>query len=262
MDERALPQDVQGLITRLASSPTLLVGCDFDGTLAPIVADPQAARGLPEALRSLEVLAGMSGVDVVVVSGRSLTDLRRLCAVGEGVQFVGGHGAEFESGHLPPLEISRDQVARLGRIRADVAVLTRGVPGIFVEEKPTSVAVHVRNVDRDRAARVTQGMLEGPAARDGVTVLRGKGVIELSVVTASKGTAIAALQRATEAAVTLFIGDDVTDEQAFAALGPTDAGIKVGPGDSLAGYRVEDEPRDVARVLADLIIAREASAQA
>ena len=73
-------------------------------------------------------------------------------------------------------------------------------------------------------------------------VVTGKEVVEFTISSADKGDAIRALAQRTRAANTLYLGDDVTDEDAFAALGPDDLGIKVGPGPTVAGHRLDAPP--------------------
>ena len=84
-------------------------------------------------------------------------------------------------------------------------------------------------------------------------VTHGKQVVELAVVETSKGIALQRLRAMLAADAVLYVGDDVTDETAFAVLGPTDVGVKVGPGETLATYRI-DGPEDV-RSLLQLLVA-------
>jgi trehalose-phosphatase len=90
-----------------------------------------------------------------------------------------------------------------------------------------------------------------------VRTTHGKEVVELSVVDTDKGRALDRLREETGADAVVFAGDDVTDETAFARLTPTDVGIKVGPGDTAARFRVESTT-SVATVLAALAEARSA----
>ena len=98
-------------------------------------------------------------------------------------------------------------------------------------------------------------MREGPALLPGVHAREGKHVIELAVVQADKGYALDAIRHQVGATAAVFVGDDVTDEDAFSRLTGPDLGIKVGPGPTFAELRVED-PEDVARLLARLVETR------
>ena len=86
-------------------------------------------------------------------------------------------------------------------------------------------------------------------------VTEGKAVIELAVVQTDKGRALDVLRHQVGATAAVFLGDDVTDEKAFRRLRGSDVGVKVGPGDTLASYRI-DAPADVAVVLDHLLDVR------
>jgi trehalose-phosphatase len=251
-----LPDDLRGALERLARTDHLLASSDFDGVLAPIVSDPSAARPLPGSVAALAELASRPRTDVAAISGRALDDLRALLDPPAAVHLVGSHGSEFGdefSGGLAP-----DVAERRARVEAGLRSLVDGRPGVTLETKPVSVAVHVRNAPRDVAASVLAAVLAGPATWDGVHVTEGKEVVELVVVEASKGTALEVLRAQLGATGVLFVGDDVTDERAFAVLGDADIGVKVGPGETAARYRV-DTPEDVTELLELLAAERRAA---
>src|SRR5256886_4905035 len=83
--------------------PQLLVACDYDGTLAPIVEDPSDAKPLPEAVAAVRALAALPQTTVAVVSGRALRDLATLSRLPREVHLVGSHGSEFDVGFVQPL---------------------------------------------------------------------------------------------------------------------------------------------------------------
>ena len=85
-------------VAEVARAPRLLVGSDFDGTLSPIVGDPDDARAVAGAVEALRRLASCPGVTVLVLSGRSLRELSVLLHGIEGVRLVGSHGAEHGDG--------------------------------------------------------------------------------------------------------------------------------------------------------------------
>jgi trehalose 6-phosphate phosphatase len=126
-----------------------------------------------------------------------------------------------------------------------------------LEVKPASIAVHVRRADPETAARILGAVRAGPAGWSGVSVTEGKAVIELAVIATNKGHALDVLRHEAGASAAVFVGDDVTDERAFARLAGPDVGIKVGGGASSAGFRVAD-PGAVATVLAFLVEERRA----
>lgn len=141
------------------------------------------------------------------------------------------------------------------RLRDALREIALAHPGVRLERKPASVAVHTRGVDPQVAAAAVEAVRNGPAKWDDVTVTQGKEVIELSVVATHKGTAVDQLRTQLSASAVLFIGDDVTDENAFGTLRGPDLGIKIGPGDTQAHYRVA-EPIEAARALGLLLETR------
>ena len=232
---------------RLARVPQLLVACDYDGTLAPIVDDPAAARPLPEAVTALRALAELPQTKVAVVSGRSLRDLAALSRLPSEIHLVGSHGSEFDVGFVQ--ELSDDARELRTRLQQEVQRIAAGQPGVRLEAKPASVAVHTRTAADEVAAKVNEAVRSGPALLPGVQVTEGKKVIELSVVHTDKGTALDTLRSQLGASAVLFVGDDVTDENGFARLRGPDVGVKVGFGDTRATHRVAD-PVEVAKLLA------------
>jgi trehalose-phosphatase len=250
----ALEPLLRAALRTASQAPYLLVACDFDGTLAPIVADRGAARALPASLDALGLLTALRDTTVAVVSGRALRDLAAVAHLPEGVLLVGSHGAEVHDQAQEPDDVT---VARRDALLEAVRLVTAGVAGVDLEPKPAGVAVHVRAASREDAARVLGALRAGPATIPGVTAIAGKEVIELSVVSADKGSALDLLRRRTAASTTVFLGDDVTDETAFERLAHGDVGVKVGPGASTAEHRVPD-PHVVVEVLALLATERAA----
>lgn len=227
-------------IAALAAAPHLLVCADYDGTLAPLAARPEAARLLPGARDLLAALASLPATRVAVVSGRALHDLRAHSGFDAPVLLVGSHGAEGPGAPAGPSDDARH--ARLDDLARVLAPLVAAAPGAWLERKPFGIAVHVRAAERDAAARVLHAVRQGPARAPDLTVTEGKEVIELALSPTDKGAAVRRLRDAWGTAPRVcYLGDDTTDEAAFAVLGPEDAGVKVGPGPSMAAYRVASE---------------------
>ncbi|GAB3282540.1 trehalose-phosphatase [Parasphingorhabdus pacifica] len=247
MTAEALPAELRRVLVQLARTPRLLVACDYDGTLAPIVADPTQAKPLPESVHALRSLAALPGTTTAVISGRALRDLATLSRLPAEVHLVGSHGSEFDVGFVHQLEPEATQLRT--SLQRSLQEVTQGKLGVTLENKPASVAVHVRRAETDVAEQVLDAIRSGPATWEGVEVTEGKAVIELSVVQTDKGNALEALRHQVSATAAVFLGDDVTDEKAFARLHGPDLGIKVGDEESLAHYRVP-ETTDVATALA------------
>lgn len=277
--EPALDPALESALTIFAGRGSLLVALDFDGVCAPLVDDPATSRMLPGTRAALGRLEE-SGCRVALVSGRSLASLVQVADPEPGWLVVGGHGAEVmdqipgeevpgdqgageqgaeAAGDTAVALLDPDQAALLVELTAEVEAVVADAPGAAVEHKPTAVVLHTRLADPETALHATERVLEGPGTRPGVHVKRGHDVVELAVLRADKGTALRALRDRTGVSAVLYAGDDVTDEDAFAAL-DADAGdviIKVGPGATLAAHRV-GVPEDVTAVLdrLDRLVAR------
>lgn len=243
------PKVLDDALAEIARLPMLLVATDYDGTIAPIVNDPSQAKPSREALVALRTLAELPHTVVALISGRSLSDLAVLSGDPQGVHLVGSHGSEFDLGFADMLSDGAKKVH--GQVRSVLEGIAADHPGCTVEVKPASVALHYRNAsDADGAAALKKAEDEF-VGKEGVYVKRGKMVIELAVVSTHKGDALNLLRKRFGASAVLFLGDDVTDEDAFKTLAGPDLGIKVGEGESIARLRVSD-PGEVARVLAKL----------
>lgn len=220
-------------LERAAAAPVLLVATDFDGVLAHIVDDPGAASADGSALGALHRLSRMEQTNAGIISGRALADLRRRVEPGA-LHLIGSHGAEGE--FIPPPAPADPATHR--RVAVELAAIAATAPGLLVEEKPYGAALHYRAAAPDDADRAVAAALSGPGAIPGVRVTRGHKVVEFSIADADKGTALRALAYRAGAAATVFIGDDLTDEHAFAALGPADVGVKVGEDQTVARWRI------------------------
>jgi trehalose-phosphatase len=236
-------------VAELATTPVLLVACDYDGTLAPIVDDPSHALPMPEAVAALRTLASLPDTHVAVISGRSLRDLAVLSRLPSEVHLVGSHGSEFDLGFATTL--SADARERLATVRAALTAIADRTSGAWVESKPASAALHVRTCSYEDAERAVKDALEVAGRLDGITSRQGKRVAELLVVGTDKGRALTQLRHNVAAGAVLFIGDDITDEDAFRTLTGPDVGVKVGDGGTLAAYRI-DSPTDAAVLLAQV----------
>ena len=237
-------------LRRAAAADTLVVACDYDGTLAPFVDDPTRAVPAEGATAAIARLAALPRTTVALLSGRNREALSQVSGADAPVVLVGSHGSEWEGGFDTPLD--DDEEALLARVTGALEEIVSRTPGAHVEHKPTAAVLHVRPVeDPDLRERALSEAVAGPAALDGVFVTEGKNVVEIAVREASKGAAIEKLVEQTGAQVAVFIGDDVTDERGFARLREQDIGVKVGTGETRAGYRVA-EIGDVVRLLTDL----------
>jgi trehalose 6-phosphate phosphatase len=235
--------DARPLVERLESADGFIVGFDYDGTLAPIREDPDAPTIPPRLERALQSLADRDGVQVAVVSGRQLDDLADRVDV-DGVVLAGNHGLELSRDGEPVL---RDGVDRyLPSVRdahSELQSSVADVPGCHVEDKGVTITVHVRETPADRVTDVRDRVLDTAASTPGVHVTEGKQVFEVRPsVPHDKGTTMELLEGENPSDwLTLYLGDDTTDEDAFAAIQPDGVGIHVGTGDTVAAYRLPEQ---------------------
>jgi trehalose 6-phosphate phosphatase len=197
-----------------------LIATDFDGTLAPIVADPREARADAGAVAGLRGLAGLVGT-LAVITGRPAAEAVELGGFDgiHGLIVLGHYGLErWEEGELsappvpPGVEAARE---RLPRLLADA-----GAPeGVRIEDKGSALAVHTRRAaDPAGALTALKEPLAGLAAETGLVVEPGRLVIELRPPGMDKGAALTGLVAERGAGSLLFAGDDLGDLAAFAAV--------------------------------------------
>ena len=214
------PQGQAGLAALLAAPARALIGLDFDGTLAPIVADPADARALPAATAAVRRLSGLVGT-MAVITGRPAADAVRFAGLDDvpGVIVLGHYGRQrWEAGVLtspPPPEGLADARTRLPAVLASA-----GAPeGTWIEDKGDALAVHTRRTaDPQAALRRLAGPLRELAAGTGLAVEPGRMVIELRPPGADKGAALKALAGERGAGATMYCGDDLGDRPAFQAV--------------------------------------------
>lgn len=209
---------------RILRSGHTLLFLDYDGTLAPIAPSPKLAT-LPPATRSvLRSLSKSSKVTIVVISGRSLLELRRLVGLPR-LTYIGNHGLEmWREGRRAAVAVQKTSREAIGLIRPRLAKLAAAVPGASLESKNLSVSLHYRLVPRDQVAdlkvafrRDVLPLVRPPA----LTVLNGKKVIEVRPgLNWTKGHAVMRVLKRSRrpSLLPVYIGDDRTDEDAFGAL--------------------------------------------
>jgi trehalose 6-phosphate phosphatase len=197
----------------------LAVFLDYDGTLTPIVDDPEAAELAPD---TRDVLRRLGERTVVgIVSGRDLDDVRSRVGL-DGLAYAGSHGFDLHLADGTRRQLAEGHLGDLARGEQQLRDRLAGIAGVRVERKRFAVAVHDRGVD-DPAVRDHVAALVGEVA-DGEPRLRrtgGKRVHELRPdLDWDKGRAIEALVTALDAAdrLPVYVGDDTTDEDGFRAV--------------------------------------------
>lgn len=213
---------------------------DYDGTLSPIAPRPELAV-LPEETR--DVLRRLSErFPVVIVSGRGREDVAALVGL-DGLAYAGSHGFDIagpESLQSLRLEVGEGIPEKIEtaaeRVRRDLD----GIEGVLVEPKRFAASVHFRLADEADVPRIERAVDEAVAAHPGLRKAHGKMLFELRPdLDWDKGRAVLwlldALNLDRPDVLPFYIGDDITDEDAFRAV--ADRGI---------GILVAEEPRETA----------------
>lgn len=210
---------------------------DIDGTLLHITETPEQTRAGYDLLGRIIRLTRENGGAVALISGRSITDIDRIF---HGHQFpaAGQHGAERRTvtgtiSHSAP----RSQL--WNQVRDQLHALTRAHPGLQLEDKGLSLALHYRQA-APLASFAHQFMRQlGNELGEDYTVQRGKSVVELKPAGIDKGAAIRAFmtEHPFVDRTPVFLGDDLTDEYGFAAVNSFNGhSIKVGRGRTTARW--------------------------
>lgn len=212
---------------------------DIDGTLAELADTPGGVR-LDAGLRTLiQRLHAATGGAVALISGRALPDIDGLM---EGVRLpaAGQHGTERRdaAGHITHHAVPTD---KLDRAHARLAQAVAGHPGLLLEHKGLSLALHYRRAPRlgGYAHRLVRSVL--PELNGNYCVQAGKRIVEIKPAGKDKGGAVLEFmaEEPFRGRPAVFVGDDLTDEYGFAAVNRLKGySIKVGPGRTAARYRL------------------------
>jgi len=225
-------REVEAFFDRLRSAPACSLLLDYDGTLAPFHVDPARARPYPGVREALNTILEQDRTRLVIVSGRWTRDLRPLLQLSRMPEMWGSHGWERcrTDGHC---EMRRpDEIALQALAQADHWAESAIAMGARREQKPASLAIHWRGLPPAAVSRIRTYVMEQWAlnSRDkGLEAHDFDGGIELRVPGCSKADAVTAIARESGQAPIAYLGDDMTDEDAFGALGPEDLGILVRP---------------------------------
>lgn len=241
-------------VSRRLAGQRPVVCLDFDGTLAEIAPKPELARMTRPMRSALEQVARRW--HTAIISGRSLEDVRRLAGI-EGLVYAGNHGLEIEG---PPgsgisYRLGAEYRDAVKRSAAQLRQTLSDIDGLLIEDKGYSLSVHYRLADPAGFAR-TEAAVEAIAAQFPELAKRnGKMVFELRPrIEWDKGRALMWLLESIDGdageVLPLYIGDDVTDEDAFDAITDRGIGILVSerPQKTAASYQLRD-PDEVCRFL-------------
>jgi trehalose 6-phosphate phosphatase len=214
---------------------------DLDGTLIDFAATPAAVRVGAHVRALLEQLHRATGGAVALMSGRAITEIDRLFPHAT-LPAAGQHGLERRaaSGRLTRHAVP---TRRFERVRLRMATALAGKPGLLLENKGLSLALHYRRAPRlgGYAHRLARSLL--PVVGRRFCIQRGKYVVEMRPAGKNKGVGVLAFMKEDpfRGRIPVFVGDDATDEYGFATVNKLDGhSIKVGPGRTAARWRLRN----------------------
>jgi trehalose-phosphatase len=270
-DARSLPSALDLDLRARLRGREVMVFLDYDGTLCPIVERPEDAYLSELAAEALHRLA--QHCPVAVLSGRDLWDVREKVGLAD-VAYAGSHGFDFMT--VDGAEWNHPEADRfvpiLNRAESELRQRTRGIAGAQIERKRFSLSAHYRRVGRADLSRFEVAVLEVIGKHPGLHHTLGKMVHDLRpAIDWDKGKALQVMrarllggEQRPGRPLTIYIGDDRTDEDAFAVLGPDDIGIVLaGPAYPTRARHTladSDEVRGFLGRIADVLQARSAAA--
>jgi len=219
------------LAVKVRAYPELLLMCDYDGTLVPLAPRPELAHPQPPLLNLLQRLVSRPGLHLAIISGRTLADLQSLLPV-PGLNLAGLHGSKVAIPGRRVIDLHPPEQKNIPwqEIIMIARKATAGIPNLFIENKGDAVALHYRLADSRAAATALdqfQQSLE-PFLNNNLELLYGHKVLEVRPRGLNKGLAVTFFTRQWPRAFPLYLGDDRTDEDAFAALPEKGLAIRIG----------------------------------
>lgn len=220
---------------------------DYDGTLTPIVDRPSDAELSPEIRKSLGRLVDFNPVGIV--SGRELDNLKSQVGV-QNIYYSGNHGYEISGPDIEFVEEEAEKAApAISEIAERVRERTRSIEGILVEDKTYTASIHFRLAEEEQLSRLKEIFnqeIEPYISEGAVEVDYGKKVFEIRPSGEwDKGKAVSLLRQITgfdEETLPVYLGDDITDEDAFFTLKQEGLGILVSDEEreTAADFRLND----------------------
>lgn len=238
---------------------------DLDGSLLEIAATPAEVALSPERRKCLERLTAVPGVFMAVVSGRRIEETQHILQL-QGIYYVGLHGLVIltpEGERVSYASPSQEVIAVLRSLKEKFDRSFSEVRGIFLEDKGLALALHFRLAKKEEASEAKNDFVQTASDYQDcgipLRILHGKQVIEVMPAGMHKGEAVTyLLNRYGNGALPVYIGDDVTDETAFQAVGDRGMSILVtkAPRPTAASFYLYN-PAEVEEFLKALVHLRE-----
>ncbi|MFH1782610.1 MAG: trehalose-phosphatase [Candidatus Omnitrophota bacterium] len=221
------------ILPKIKKSKNILLFLDYDGTLTPIVSRPQDAKFSFSVKKLLKKLKKHPKFSLAIISGRSLKDVKAMVGI-DGLIYAGNHGLEVEA----PFKVSVPDVTKAGSILRQISLVLirklKDIEGVKVENKTYTLSLHFRLVKPSKR-KIVEGIFE-ETVKDFVDskkikVSSGKMVFEVRPpIKWGKGNIVLEILKKKKKSLVFYLGDDVTDEDAFKAIKLKGISIFVGPG--------------------------------
>jgi len=226
----------------------ILLLLDYDGTLTPIVSKPSKAKLSAGTKRTLRSLSKKKSITLGIISGRALKDVKRLVGI-KGIYYAGNHGFEIVGPGIDFIHPSAKPFKQCrNKVKKALKKKLKPIKGVKIEDKALTLSVHYRMADakgQKKAIEVFKGTCARYEKSGKARLTYGKKVCELRPAAkwnkASAASMILGLAKDPDSTVTIYAGDDTTDEDVFRALGGKNISICVGKKlVSSAEYYVKD----------------------
>jgi trehalose-phosphatase len=241
---RYLSESLEVILHKIKTSPSIFLFLDYDGTLTSIAKRPPLASLENRDRQLLKELSRIPKITLGVMSGRALGDVKGLVSI-HGIYYSGNHGLEIEGPGLHYTHpLPKDYLGLLTKIKGFLKKEFSGIKGVNIEDKGLTLSIHYRECKEADARRVKRRLEDilRPFLGNQLKKTLGKKVIDIRPnVKWDKGRALLKLLKIHHA-FPIYIGDDVTDEDAFRAIKDTGISILVGgpKKSSCASYYVRD----------------------
>jgi trehalose 6-phosphate phosphatase len=219
--------ELDAIINRIKSSQKVLILFDYDGTLTPIVEEPELAVLSDKSRKVVKALAGKRKFIVGIISGRAISDIKSKVNI-DNIIYAGNHGLEIEGPGFAFIHPLTDEIkSNLKLINIVLNKTVGSIKGSIVEDKGITLSVHYRQVedtDKEKEVKNVFDRVIGIARKLGkVNTTSGKKVYEVRPpVQWHKGKAIELIMKDYEKTrykpIIIYMGDDLTDEDAFQSL--------------------------------------------
>ncbi len=230
---RYLFDETKEINKKILKADKVFLFLDYDGTLVPIKSRPELAVFPLSTRKLLKKLSSSIKIYLSIVTGRSLKKIQRLIDIKE-IIYVGNHGLEIKCKEKYWIHPTTSQTKSLiKKIASDIKKSTKQIPGILIEDKELIVGIHYRLVTEKSGGEIKDiiSKIISPYGKM-FCIGKGKKVYEIRPsIDWNKGKAIlkvSELLGITDKSLKIYIGDDVTDEDAFKVLGKEEVSILVG----------------------------------